>query len=210
MTGPRRISKEAIVQCARGIIAEHGVSGLTFQRIAGALGVTKQAVIYWYPSKNELGRDLMFPLLAGEAEATIRALEGAGSAADAIERFLRALVEFHLGDLGGFRMMYLASQIDERAREAVVADQTLDEVHRVTGPMYAALAEKLARDPGYPRRTDARQQAVACHMAGVGLLTMIALGEALHDPMAHGAGALLDALVALMTRRRSIEMDGVS
>lgn len=199
MTGPRRISRDAILQCARRIVSEQGVAGLTFQRIASALGVTKQAIIYWYPSKNDLARDLMFPLLAGEAEATIRAVEDAASAADAIERFLRALVGFHLRDLGGFRMMYLASQIDDRAREVVVAGSMLDEVHRTTRPMYAALEGKIAGDPSYAGRTDARRQAAACHMAGIGLLTMVALGEVLNDPIMHGPGALLDALVALMT-----------
>lgn len=208
MAGLRRVSKELIVQTARAIVSDQGVPGLTFQRIASALGVTKQAIIYWYPSKNDLARDLMFPLLAGEAEATMRAVAAAETGDDAIGRFVRSLIDFHLRDLGGFRLIYLAGQIDGGARALAVAGDTLGEVHRTTAPMYAALEAKLARDPGYSSRGDSRQLAVACHMAGVGLLTMVALGQSLNDPLAHGTGPLIDAMVALLTARPMADLGG--
>lgn len=53
----RRVTREAIVEEARRLVAEQGTAALTFQALASTLGVSKQAIIYWYPSKRELVRD---------------------------------------------------------------------------------------------------------------------------------------------------------
>lgn len=201
MAGRARITREAIIGHARRIVAEHGTAALTFQALAAALGVSKQAIIYWYPSKWELVRDVAVPALRAEADATIAAVGEAGSAADAIERFLRALVAHHLADLGGFRMLYLASQFDSRPPPGDESQRMLDPIHETTSSMYAALAAKIVADTGFLAGEHPRRLAVAVHMAGIGLLTMLALAESANDPLAHQTGPLIDSLVALLTHR---------
>ncbi|HEV7275381.1 MAG TPA: TetR/AcrR family transcriptional regulator [Devosiaceae bacterium] len=201
MAGRPRITREAIIGHARRIVAEHGTAGLTFQAVAAALGVSKQAIIYWYPSKWELVRDIAVPGLKAEADATIAAIGEAGSAADAIERFLRALVDHHLADLGGFRMLYLASQFDSRESLQGEGRQMLNPIHETTSSMYAALAAKIVADTSFLADDHPRRLAMAVHMAGIGLLTMLALAESVEDPLAHQTGPLVDSMVALLTHR---------
>lgn len=196
-----RITREAIIRHARQLLAEHGAARLTFQALAAALGVSKQAIIYWYPSKWELVRDIAVPALRAEADATIAAIADAASAADAVERFLRALVAHHLADLGGFRMLYLASQFDRRPALEDEAQRVLDPIHETTATMYAALAAKIVADTGFLAGEHPRRLAVAVHMAGIGLLTMLALAESASDPLAHQTGPLIDSMVALLTHR---------
>lgn len=197
----RRVSREAISDVARRIVTEQGIGALTYQGLADRLGVTKQAIIYWYPSKADLARELVIPGLEGEAAATIAALQGSRSAPDAIDRFARALAAYHLGDLERFRMLYMSSQVDRGAREMAVAGATLETVHAVTGRMYGALEQQLAADRAFAPAADARRLAVAAHMAVVGFLTMVALADSIADPLAHAGPVLLDALVALLTAR---------
>lgn len=203
MAGRSRVTRESIVEHARRIVAERGTAALTFQALAGALGVTKQAIIYWYPNKWELIRDFSLPELRAEADVLIAALAPTMSGAAAMESFLRALVAHHLADLGRFRMLYLAPQFDERAAGPGVGE-LLAPIHAATSSMYGALAEKLGADKGFTGDNDARRLAVAAHMAGIGFITMVALADSMDDPMAHRIDAMLDALVALLTRAPAV------
>jgi len=203
MAGRGRISRDAIVQHAQRIVAERGTAALTFQALAAALGVSKQAIIYWYPSKWELVRDVSLPALKAEADATIEAVREARSAPEAIERFVRALIAHHLADLGKFRMLYLAPQFDNRSTPLGDPRAILSPIHETTSAMYAALESKIASDPVFVAREHPRRLAVAAHMAGIGLLTMLALADSVDDPMAHGTDALVGALIALLTAGRT-------
>lgn len=199
MAGRGRVTRELIVEHARRIVAAHGTAGLTFQALAGALGVSKQAIIYWYPNKWGLVRDFSLPELKAEADVLIAAVAPATSGAEAMNGFIRTLVAHHLGDLGRFRMLYLAPQFDEHAA-VPGADALLAPIHSATSTMYSALADKLAANSGFSGDQDARRLAVAAHMAGIGFITMVALANSMDDPMAHRVDAMLDALVALLTR----------
>jgi len=53
------------------MVERAGLTGLTFQALADTLGVSKQAILYWYPSKWELIADCGVPILRQEADALI-------------------------------------------------------------------------------------------------------------------------------------------
>lgn len=198
---PRRTNKQAIVDVANRLIAERGVGDLTFQALADTLGVTKQAVLYWYPSKAALARDLVLPALEGEANALKAAVDPATGPADGVNRFARALIGYHLPNLPRFRLVYLAGQVDREVQQLMMKGDDLAEVHRITSSGYAALEACLAKGGvAEPRRT-----AVAVHMAGIGLITMVALGAAIEDPLSHRTEALVTSLVALLTGRAGLE-----
>ena len=63
MPAQRRITREAIVKEAVKIIARKGAGAVTFQAIATAFGVSKQAIIYWYPNKWALVADICLPFM---------------------------------------------------------------------------------------------------------------------------------------------------
>lgn len=209
MAGRGHMSREVIVDAAQRLAAERGTAALTFQALAATLGVSKQAIIYWYPSKWELLRDVAVRGLRAEADSTAAAVRDARSAPEAIERFVRALIGFHLADLGRFRMLYLATQFDRRAAPPGPVGKVLGPIHQTTSAMYAALESRIAADPPFVGGENPRRLAVAAHMAGIGLITMLALADSVQDPMAHDTGALVDSLVALLTARgKGVETHG--
>jgi AcrR family transcriptional regulator len=194
-----RISREAILQAAARLISETGAASMTFQTLGDRLGVSKQAVIYWFPSKADLARELIVPALELEADAVVNALKRVKTARRAIEIFLRTLIAFHLSDLGRFRLIYAVAQFDTQIWEVADLPRVADSVHSATDRMYAALAEILGRAPDFADPARARITAAAVHTSAVGLLSMISLADAVHDPLAHSSKGLVDALVKLAT-----------
>jgi AcrR family transcriptional regulator len=199
MPARSRISREAILETAGRLISETGAASMTFQTLGDRLGVSKQAIIYWFPSKADLARELIVPALELEAEAVVNALKRVKTARRAIEFFLRALIAFHLSDLGRFRLIYAAAQFDTQIWAVADLPQMAGSVHAATDRMYAALEAVLREAPDFVDPPRARITAVAVHTSAVGLLSMISLADAVHDPLAHSSKGLVDALVHLMT-----------
>lgn len=196
----RPISRDTILANAEAIVRADGIAACTFEAIARRLGVTKQAVIYWFPTKEELFRELVLAAVGAEAAATVAALDGAAGWRDAVARFVRALTAHHLADLGRFRTSYLAVQVSPKALVMMPQNAIMDHVHPVTARMYGALAAALAADPSFPATLDARRTAMVVHTSALGLLTMLSLADAIDDPLAHPTEALVDTLVALLAR----------
>lgn len=198
MAGRSRVTREAILATAARIITQTGAASLTFQTLGETLGVTKQAIIYWFPSKSDLARELIVPVLELEADAVAAAVVGAASAREAIELFLRALIGFHRADLGRFRMVYVAAQFDPETWQVSEVPKFSDRIHAATGRMYGALEHVLQTAPDFVDPAGARRAAVATHMAGIGALTMLSLADVIDDPLAHPSDALVETLVALV------------
>jgi AcrR family transcriptional regulator len=192
MTRPR--TGDQILEIARDLLAEGGLGAVSFDAIAARLGRSKQAVLYWYPTKPDLLAALFLPWLEEEAALAETALRDATDATDAITRFVRAVAGFHLSDLTRFRAMYLLPQTLTRGKEETRDRAVLDKVHAITDRLYTALAAHLG-----PDATTARQQAFAVHSAVLGLALMSGLAEGLDDPLKHRQNVLVDALVARLT-----------
>jgi AcrR family transcriptional regulator len=71
-----------IVDAALVLFAEHGISGMSLQMIADAIGVTKAAVYHQYNTKDEI--------VLAVAEVVLTGLEAAVSAAEAERSHARA------------------------------------------------------------------------------------------------------------------------
>lgn len=199
MAPRRRVTKDMIIAQARRLVAEQGTSGLTFQALASVLGVSKQAIIYWYPSKRELARDFCLPLLREERDVVTTAIAETRSASEAIEAFVRSLVRYHLSDLGRFRILYLWLQFEPGVSVRPGDEHLLDPIHETTSSTYDLLEARIAADRSFLGNGDARKLAVAVDMAALGLITMIAMAEAMNDPWRHSTESMVDALVDLLT-----------
>ncbi|WP_323780903.1 TetR/AcrR family transcriptional regulator [Thalassovita sp.] len=183
-----------ILAIAREILAKEGFSAVSFDAIARRLGKSKQAVLYWFPTKHDLLAAMFLPWLEAETESAISALSGATNRTEAIGLFIRAVAQFHLEDLDRFRMMYLVPQTTSTRPQEPGNAAVVNQVHPVTTRLYAALADHLGTDP-----VAARAQAVAIHAAVLGLILMVALGESLNDPLKQSETQLVDALVNSLT-----------
>ncbi|HVY43856.1 MAG TPA: TetR/AcrR family transcriptional regulator [Hyphomicrobiaceae bacterium] len=199
MPARNRVTREAIIETAGRLISETGAASMTFQMLGDRLGVSKQAIIYWFPSKADLARELIMPALEREADAVVNALKRAKTARRAIELFLRALITFHLSDLGRFRLIYAVAQFDTQIWTVAELPQVAGSVHAVTDRMYSALEQVLGQAADFAVPSRARVTAAVVHTAAVGLVSMISLADAVHDPLAHSSEALIDALVRLVT-----------
>ena len=191
-------TKARILGAAAEILRARGQDALTFDAIAARLGITKQAVIYWFPGKADLFTELALPGLRAEVEAVERALAAAPSRGAAARAAVRALIEFHLADLPRFRLMYLAPQIGFSTASRVATAEIVGQIHPVTARMYAAIAAAIDAGPAAVDGSAARETAVALHMAALGHVLLHALADAIDDPLRHPAEVLAERLATLL------------
>lgn len=183
-------TKDRIILAAQQILATGGLGALSFDAIARALGVSKQAVLYWFPSKPDLLAELFVGWLQAEADAAEAALADCAAGPPAIAAFVRTIAAFHLGNLDRFRLMYLVPQTLGTGPQDPGDRRVLPQIHATTGRLYAALASRLLAPPA-----EARQQAVAIHAAVLGLVLMAGLADSIGDPLKHPSDALVSALI---------------
>jgi AcrR family transcriptional regulator len=186
-------TRQRILRAAAALVAEGGPGALTFDAVAARLGLTKQAVIYWFPTKAELMAGVALPHFEAEAETAVAAMRGAGSPAEAARQVVAALAGFYLADLDRFRLMYVAAQTGRRAAPRL-AKAVTHRIHPVTARMYAAIEVALGGGP------EARETAVALHMAALGAGLLTSTNEAMGDPLAHDPARLAARLAEVAER----------
>ena len=197
MPAKRRDTRREILSAGRRIVREGGPAALTFDAVAKRLGVSKQAVIYWFPTKDALLAEIILPALRGEAEAGIAAVRDAAGPRDAIARFVGAIARYHLSDLDRFRLIYVVPQRPRRKAETRLSEGVLGQVHPVTSAMYDALESAIA-PAAPPDPAERRRRAVAIFMAALGVVLMAALTDATDDPLLHTPESLVESLVGLL------------
>lgn len=211
-----------ILAAGTALMHEGGLPALTFDAIAERLGVSKQAILYWFPKKTLLVEALVLESIQAETTAARAALAEADKAAP--ERaFIDAVARFHLADLDRFRLIYLVPQTGRasRAEESATQKKTgraatgrsgdsepfppdavvPESVHQASSDMYAALAAALARARDLPADA-ARRRAVVLHTSVLGLITLVALADAIDDPLLHGTEDLVASLTAMVAADR--------
>ncbi|MCC5969647.1 MAG: TetR/AcrR family transcriptional regulator [Pararhodobacter sp.] len=181
-----------ILDAASALIQSGGPSALTFDAIARRIGMSKQAVLYWFPNKITLISAIALPCLRAEAEAASAAARTAETPADARKRIVLALISFHLADLPRFRLMYVSQQV---GGHTALAPEMLKRIHPVTDTMYTAITEALGNNP------DDRAQAVALHMAALGHVLLMSLADAVGDPLKHKPETLAEVLASMLAGR---------
>ena len=81
-------TSEKILAAARALVREVGPDRLTFDAVADRVGISKQAVIYWFPNKARLVEALVRPALEAESEAGIAAVRDGCESSAAIRDFV--------------------------------------------------------------------------------------------------------------------------
>ena len=203
MASKRGDTADRILSAAREVVREVGPDRLTFDSIAEQVGISKQAVLYWFPNKARLIEALVRPALEAESAAGRSAIRTSADAGDAIRSYVTALAVFHTSDLDRFRLMYVTPQIGQRPGRSGQMLTTLGRIHPATTAMYDTLAEQLGKAGRYKRLVDARRAAAAIHTALLGLVLRMAMADALNAPLRLKDDALVDALVDVMAPPRA-------
>jgi len=191
----REQARREILGAAQDILSESGVEAVTLASVAGRLGMTKQALYHYFPSKEALVRGLITTLLDDEIETLIAAIE----AEDARERILGTLINAfysHYADkLDAFRTVYCQSQLYSSPESAIDKITLQDEIHPRTRHLFDVLEERLARQlAGVDERRRIRQLAFTAWTSSLGLVTMLGVAAATSDPLMHADQDLLDTL----------------
>jgi AcrR family transcriptional regulator len=160
-----------ILEATRAELAREGAD-LTLDGVAARVALTKQAVLYHFPSKERLLVELALEGIVQESDAMVRAVEPASSGADAVRRFVRANLAFHLADLERFRLIYVRAGVVRGAKDSFALAERKERLYPVTSRMYDALEAKLRADRQTRPEVDPRTLAVSIHLASLGYATM--------------------------------------
>ncbi len=128
-----RARRSQIIDVTRGIVADHGYSGASLAGIARAAGVTKAAVLYYFPSKAAI----VEAAYADTLHALVSAVAAALDSADPKERpaaYIRAMVGHLREHPGSVRMITEAMRSGD-------ADHAREERW---GPLAAVIEEAAA------------------------------------------------------------------
>ena len=67
-------TNKKILNAAQDLLSKGGANAVSFDKVATELGITKQAVLYWFPSKSALLAAMFIDWLDTEAQAAEDAL----------------------------------------------------------------------------------------------------------------------------------------
>jgi AcrR family transcriptional regulator len=187
-------ARREILDTARAVLKRGGLDALTLGSVAGELGMTKQAIYHYFPSKEVLVRALVTALLDEEIEYLVSAVESEEDHTRVLCTLIRAFYAYYADRLDAFRTVYCEMQLSSPS--AAIDTETLTEqVHPRTRRLFDALEARLSgQSRSAAKRRHKRQLAFTAWTSALGLMTMISVAEANDDPLAQPHDALLDTL----------------
>lgn len=173
-TRPPSPTRDRILDAALSAWGTRGYEGTSLDALAAALGVRKQTILYWFPSKDAL-LDAVITRSAGELAASMQAaLDGAGGGWEKVEAVVRSVFRLaarrpellglvrevsRLGPPAATRMLVALQPLVQRASEFLEAEM----------------------DAGRMRRHDPNLLLLAIYSTVIGMVTEVdvlrALGE---------------------------------
>lgn len=194
----RARARREILQAAQDILREEGVDAVTLASVANALGMTKQALYHYFPSKEALMRSLVTTLLDEELETLAAEIEAADSGEESLGTLIRTFYAHYIHRLDAFRTVYCRSQLYSGPSLGLDDETIHDEINPRTQRMFDILEERLARgSTSKEKRERMRRLAFSAWVSALGLVTMLSIAEAVEDPLAHSDEDLLDVLATV-------------
>jgi len=184
-------TRREIVAGAQRVALRDGLDGFTLESVARAAGVTKQGLLYHFPSKDALVFEVFLTEWKAAADQVAAAVDQAGDGGEALAALIRSYVDYYAPRLDVFRLI---TQEVQRHDAATLTAEQLGEIRPLNDLLYGGAEAKLEADGAMPRRGNARRLAFAAHMAAFGLLTMKALVERFGDPLRHSDADMVDEM----------------
>jgi AcrR family transcriptional regulator len=184
-----------ILQAAQEILGEQGVDDLTLAAVAGRLGMTKQALYHYFPSKEALVNSLVTTLLDEEVEVLVAAVERAAAGDNILGTLIRAFYAHYIDRLDAFRTIYCQSQLYSAPGLPLDTGTLRDQINPRTRHLFDVLEDRIAgASVSKVKRARARQLAFTAWLSALGLLTMLGVADATRDPLVHADTDLLETL----------------
>lgn len=97
--------RTAIVRVATHYFAERGYAATSLQAIADDVGIRKQSVLHYFPTKEHVRQEVLDTLLAHWSETLPRILVVVGGGEERLEAIIRRVVEFFAEDVDRARLL---------------------------------------------------------------------------------------------------------
>jgi TetR/AcrR family transcriptional regulator len=181
-------TRDRVVDAAVAAFGSRGYDGTSLDALAAELGVRKQTILYYCPSKEAL-LDAAIDRAAGELSAVLEeALDGAGSGWDLVEAVVRSV----------FRLAARRPQLLGLLREVSrLGPPAATRLTTALNPLISGATKFLEgeMDTGAMRRHDPRLLLLAAYSAVIGVATEVEVLRALgYEPTAR----------SLVRRRREL------
>lgn len=192
-------TRERILGAALSAWGTRGYDGTSLDALAGSLGLTKQAILYWFPSKDAL-LDAVIARSADELSAVlVRALEGAGDGWGKVEAVVRSVFRLAARRPELFGLLREVSRLGPPAATRMILElQPL--VRRASAFLQAEM------EAGHMRRHDPNLLLLAIYSTVIGMVTEVdvlrALGE---EPTARSLVRRRDDVLALLGSALRVE-----
>lgn len=125
--------RRRFVDCARDVFAQEGAHGLTMRRLAAEAGYSPGTIYLYFPSRQELLREVWKEDLVALWQRMATAAEEAGDdPRQRVRALLAAYARFWFDQPDHFRAMFLEADrqyVDERA--AFAGDDSVKQVHEL-------------------------------------------------------------------------------
>mgnify|MGYP001813699650 FL=1 len=194
MARKREQARREILETARAVLKQGGQDALTLGSVAGELGMTKQAIYHYFPSKEALVRALVTALLDKEIDFLADAVESEKDHTKVLGTMIRAFYAYYVDRLDAFRIVYCELQLLSPS-SAIDAATLTGQVHPRTRRLFDTLEARISGSTrSAAKRLRNRQLAFTAWTSALGLMTMISVAHANDDPLAQPHDALLDTL----------------
>lgn len=191
----REQSREDILAATRELILARGLKGLTLDEVAGAVGLTKAALYYYFPSKDALLEDLSLRTLQAQAQRLHDAVASTTTGPQALRSLIAETIRMHAQHMDDFRLSYLHPQLAPGAIDASPAQ--LARVRPINELSFAGATERLAAGPRGRAGVDPRMMVFLANLAAMGVVLMKGLVETFDDPLRYPDEELVDALARI-------------
>lgn len=188
----RERSRDEILDAARTLLETRGLQGLTMDEVARAVGLTKPALYYYFPSKDALLGELHHRSFAQMSQRLHDAVAATTAGPDALRALIRETVSQYAPRMNDFRLAFLQPQLAADALQAT--PEQLARIRPLNDLAFAGAATRVKA--GRPGRAGVQPRLLAflAHLSALGVLTMKGLVEAFDDPLRYSDEELIDAL----------------
>jgi len=197
----RRQARQELLATAREILREQGIEGVTLAAVAGRLGLTRQAIYHYFPSKDALLDSLVAALLDDEIRALSTAVGAQGDPDRVLGTLVRAFHAHYAQRLHAFRAVYCQTQLGAQSAFRLDDSTISEEIHPRTRHLFDLLETRLGGSgASSAQRARIRRLAFTAWTSALGLLTMLSIADATGDRLAHEDRDLVETLASVYDR----------
>jgi AcrR family transcriptional regulator len=205
----REQMRHEILTVARDILLQEGAEGVTLNAVSGRLDMTKPALYHYFSSKEALARSLVKMLIDEEIDALMRAVDKVESDANLLGAMIRAFHAHYSSRLHAFRFVYGQSQLFTVPEFGMDAEMIRHEITPRTRRLFEQLEARLTDSTmSAERQHSVRRLAFVAWTSALGLVTMLGIADATHDPLLHSDEVLVDTLAKVFDTQVVHHLEG--